>query len=305
MQNQAQAAIWTSMSPQEQLVGAALGLCPKTAEKRLATEPANAGRHMPPTAQKAPHAGRSEPALVEQWRSSSAEVQKQLLKVMARVAAGGFGGRPHLRSPGLLGSPDFASPSAQAGPSDLPAIGFTAATGGPMLFAAAFDSVSNTTYARIPSVSLETCSGDTDDEDNNSAMLMKPPCTSAVTTLVVRNIPRCFPNEEALQEEWPLNLGYDFLYLPRCRDGKGNLTYAFINFISEAHAQAFRAHWHGRRLARFTDGKSLNVSVATVQGLEANVRYLREKATVGAGQGRHQSQPIILRAGLPITMQDV
>lgn len=60
------------------------------------------------------------------------------------------------------------------------------------------------------------------------------------TTLMVRNIPaEC--TQEFLLELWPNHGTYDFLYLPRNAGGKSNLGYCFVNFVSEAHAAAFKA----------------------------------------------------------------
>lgn len=91
------------------------------------------------------------------------------------------------------------------------------------------------------------------------------------TTLVVRNIPAEY-TEDMVLEEWPVDLGYDFFYLPRSSKGKANLGYAFLNFASPAHAEAFIARWHKSRLARFHAAKRLNVGLAEVQGLKENIR---------------------------------
>jgi len=121
------------------------------------------------------------------------------------------------------------------------------------------------------------------------------------TTLMVRNIPTEY-TEEALLKEWPLDLGFDFFYLPRNNKGKANLGYCFLNFTTEAQAEAFRVRWNKNRLAHYIAPKRLNISLAEVQGLEENVRQLKEKP-VGRMKAR-QCQPIIVRDGRHITLEE-
>lgn len=109
------------------------------------------------------------------------------------------------------------------------------------------------------------------------------------TTLMIRNIPLMYTREVLIQE-WPVCGNYNFLYLPRT--GDANLSYAFINFASEAHAEAFRTRWHKMRLAHFSARKPLNVSYADVQGLEANLLEIKKKR-VRRMQMR-QCEPIVL-----------
>lgn len=97
-----------------------------------------------------------------------------------------------------------------------------------------------------------------------------------ITTMMVRNVPVMYTQEMLLQE-WPNYGQYNFLYLPRSAAGQSNLSYAFINFVSEAHAQAFKQQWQKKRLTNFTAKKALNISVAEVQGLQANLAQLKKK----------------------------
>jgi len=93
----------------------------------------------------------------------------------------------------------------------------------------------------------------------------------SITTLMVRNIPLRIMQKTFMQE---LNKSgfrgqYDFCYLPTCFakvEGKG---FAFINFITPAAAGKFVGMWH--RTRRFGQHEAaLNISPATIQGLEAN-----------------------------------
>jgi len=106
-----------------------------------------------------------------------------------------------------------------------------------------------------------------------------------MTTLMVRNVPVMY-TQQLLLKEWKNDGAYDFLYLPRNPDGQTNLSYAFINFVSEAHAMAFKARWHKKRMARFTARKPLNVGFANMQGLKANILQVTGKhaASIDAPQ---------------------
>lgn len=96
-------------------------------------------------------------------------------------------------------------------------------------------------------------------------------------------------------QEWPADGAYDFLYLPRTCTGQTNLSFAFINFISEANAMAFREMWQKRRLANFSSRKPLNISYADVQGLEANLAQIRVKRARRANV--RQCVPVVVLGG--------
>jgi len=125
--------------------------------------------------------------------------------------------------------------------------------------------------------------------------------TQDKTTLMVRNVPVMY-TQDMLLEEWK-NVGtFDFLYLPRTAGGQTNLSYAFINFTTEAEAVAFQSTWHKKRLAEFTARKPLNISVAEVQGLRANLTQLRKKRS--RCSDTRQSQPLVLVCGLYLCLPD-
>lgn len=114
------------------------------------------------------------------------------------------------------------------------------------------------------------------------------------TTLMIRNVPLMY-TQELLMQEWPADGAYDFLYLPRTCTGQTNLSFAFINFISEANAMAFREMWQKRRLANFSSRKPLNISYADVQGLEANLAQIRVKRARRANV--RQCVPVVVLGG--------
>jgi len=208
--------------------------------------------------------------LVQRWSASSAEVTDLLLKVMSKFAA-----------------PPVPSPrgSALAPP---PGLGGVVLAPPPCM---------DTRYKAMVVASGDLAStNDTSTRDFFDVMsdTDEEGCKGPMTTLMVRNIPTEY-TEEMLMEEWTLDMGYDFLYLPRNNKGKANLGYAFVNFVSEAHAEAFRVRFQKNRLAHFEAAKRLNISLAEVQGLDANVRQLKQKPAARM-KARH-CQPIIVRDG--------
>jgi len=118
-----------------------------------------------------------------------------------------------------------------------------------------------------------------------------------MTTLMIRNIPVMY-TQELLMREWKDAGAYDFLYVPHT--GKLNLSYGFINFLTEADAMAFRGEWHHRRLAQYTARKPLSISFADVQGLEANVEQLMAK-NGRRGEAR-QCRPVIIKSGQHLSL---
>lgn len=111
----------------------------------------------------------------------------------------------------------------------------------------------------------------------------------SATTLVVRNIPAQYTTDMLL-EEWECDGSFNYVYMPRNCVVKRNLSYAFINFISEELAATFRERWHRSRLARHHAQKALNIGLATVQGLDANLARLEQKQHFCSVPGRPPPQ---------------
>mmetsp|Transcript_125533 Transcript_125533/g.360890 ORF Transcript_125533/g.360890 Transcript_125533/m.360890 type:complete len:436 (+) Transcript_125533:119-1426(+) len=95
------------------------------------------------------------------------------------------------------------------------------------------------------------------------------------TTLMIRGLPQDRTQEDMLKL-WPTSVWkYDFFFLPRNIGGKCNFGYAFVNFISEAHARAFKAAWH--RVSLPSQERTIAITFADVQGFEANMARLSGK----------------------------
>lgn len=92
--------------------------------------------------------------------------------------------------------------------------------------------------------------------------------------MVVRNIPARYTQARLLQE-WPPDGTYDLLHLPFSFREKRTLGFAFLNMKSHELAVAFQNRWHGKYLTMRGRTKHLDVTAASVQGLEANLLQLQ------------------------------
>lgn len=119
------------------------------------------------------------------------------------------------------------------------------------------------------------------------------------TTLMIRNVPVTY-TQDMLTQAWPVDGTYDFLYLPRATES--NLSYAFVNFVSEEHAAVFKARWHGARLAHHNSRKPLNISYADVQGLAANLHELKKKRA--RRMQTRQCEPIVVVGGRQVSYKE-
>lgn len=120
----------------------------------------------------------------------------------------------------------------------------------------------------------------------------------APTTLMLRNIPNRYTQPELIQELESLGFmgSFDFFYAPIDTGTMGNVGYAFVNFLSPAWAAqcqrllggyAFRNHQQRSRK------KVATVSVAHLQGLEANIRHY-ENTAVNVRAHLKQCGPVIM-----------
>eukprot|EP00405_Crypthecodinium_cohnii_P031249 CAMPEP_0206521370 /NCGR_PEP_ID=MMETSP0324_2-20121206/66284_1 /ASSEMBLY_ACC=CAM_ASM_000836 /TAXON_ID=2866 /ORGANISM="Crypthecodinium cohnii, Strain Seligo" /LENGTH=246 /DNA_ID=CAMNT_0054015205 /DNA_START=89 /DNA_END=827 /DNA_ORIENTATION=+ len=127
--------------------------------------------------------------------------------------------------------------------------------------------------------------------------------SKSITTLMVRNIP-AMVTQEMLYKQWTNTTGFtfNFLYLPKSSaDLATNMGFAFVNFLSEEDAMAFKEFWHKRRLIGSTARKPLNISAADVQGLRLNIIQLVKKRNPCLEV--QECQPIIIRHGEFISLE--
>jgi len=100
------------------------------------------------------------------------------------------------------------------------------------------------------------------------------PLPPGVTTLVVRNLPARFSQQQPLQF-WPADGTYDLMYLPYSLRRKRRSGLVFINMVNHEAALNFAATWHGRKIANVSGAKRLDIGVAEVHGFMGNLKHLK------------------------------
>jgi len=95
-----------------------------------------------------------------------------------------------------------------------------------------------------------------------------------VTTIVVRNVPARFSQEQLLQL-WPPDGTYDLMYLPYSMQKQRRSGLVFINMVAHEAALDFTAKWHGHKIENVVGAKRLHIGVAEVQGFVGNLQHLK------------------------------
>lgn len=115
------------------------------------------------------------------------------------------------------------------------------------------------------------------------------------TTLMIRNIPNRYTQRELIAELEELGFGstFDFLYMPLDKGTMSNVGYAFVNFIDPAWAEKCFNLFQSYRFQRHRkiSGKIAAISVAHIQGLEANLAHY-ENAAVNTAKLK-QRRPVV------------
>jgi len=115
------------------------------------------------------------------------------------------------------------------------------------------------------------------------------------TTLMIRNVPNRYSQRELINELKSLGFGgtFDFLYVPLDLGTMSNVGYAFVNFTHNDWAAKCMDVLQNHRFKRHRQaGKVAAVSVAHIQGLEANLKHY-EKSAVNTSRLR-QRRPVII-----------
>jgi len=117
-----------------------------------------------------------------------------------------------------------------------------------------------------------------------------------ITTLMIRNIPNRYTQRELICELDDLGFAgtFDFLYIPLDKVTMSNVGYAFVNFTTKEWAKRCMDSFQNYRFKRHrkTSGKIAAVSVAHLQGLEANLAHY-EKSAVNTAKLK-QRRPVVM-----------
>jgi len=119
---------------------------------------------------------------------------------------------------------------------------------------------------------------------------------ATATTMMIRNIPNRYTQSDLIHELKGQGFKgtFDFLYLPIDSGTMSNVGYAFVNFVHASHAQRCMHVFDKYQFKKYpkTSGKLAAVSVAHIQGLEANVKHY-ERAAVNMTKSQ-QHRPIFI-----------
>jgi hypothetical protein len=111
------------------------------------------------------------------------------------------------------------------------------------------------------------------------------------TTLMIRNIPNRCTQRELIKELEDLGFAdtFDFLYLPVDKGTMASVGYAFVNFLLPEYAERCMQVFQNYRFRKNgkVPGKSVAISVAHIQGLDANLAHY-EKAAVSTAKLKHR-----------------
>ncbi|CAE8590748.1 unnamed protein product [Polarella glacialis] len=103
----------------------------------------------------------------------------------------------------------------------------------------------------------------------------RPKCLWGACTISVMNIPARYTQARLLEEWDPEQDRFNYLHLPWCAKLQHNAGFVFLNFWCPEDALAFQKKVQGTYLANHGRNKFLNVSVASAQGVAANLqKYL-------------------------------
>mmetsp|Transcript_25701 Transcript_25701/g.73886 ORF Transcript_25701/g.73886 Transcript_25701/m.73886 type:complete len:354 (+) Transcript_25701:56-1117(+) len=118
---------------------------------------------------------------------------------------------------------------------------------------------------------------------------------SGCTTVMIRNIPTTFTQNDLMQQLSSCGFGgmFDFIYVPADSRKRKNRGIGFVNFTSKMAADAFYQMFHGTKSMHLTDAKEIFVTPADVQGYEENAERF---AAEFAAQKHVCNLPILLRS---------
>lgn len=123
-----------------------------------------------------------------------------------------------------------------------------------------------------------------------------------VTTIMIRNVPNQYHRGHLLQELDRLGFcgKYDFVYLPIDRQTQWNVGYAFVNLEIPEECDKCMKLMNGHKFKKLHPGQQqryAQVSVAHLQGIEANLAHFQNTAVFSPGSGL--LQPWVRPSSMP------
>jgi len=100
------------------------------------------------------------------------------------------------------------------------------------------------------------------------------------TTLVVRNIPARYRQQDLLKDFWVPDGTFDLFFLPHSFKLGHTVGYAIINFTRTSHAQDFHRQWHGKTLPGGSKITPLDILATRFQGFYENMKCLSTSGVI-------------------------
>lgn len=142
-------------------------------------------------------------------------------------------------------------------------------------------------------------------QNRETNLAEKYPTSGQCTTVMIRNIPNEYTQDELIQEVTETMESqdlFDFFYLPWDLQNGGNAGYAFVNFHDNVIAQKAVRVFSSYKFRKHDSRKTGKVAPAHIQGLENNLRHLRDRAVV---HGNHPCSPVVMWRGEKVELSAV
>jgi len=125
--------------------------------------------------------------------------------------------------------------------------------------------------------------------------------TEQFTTLMLRNVPNCYTQNDLLRELEQLGFGgaFDFAYLPMDKCSRACVGYSFVNFTSPSMARQCLERCQGHRFTQYGKNKEAAVSVAHLQGLAANLAHFERLPSTKKSSKMARQLPFTLTDSCP------
>ena len=119
------------------------------------------------------------------------------------------------------------------------------------------------------------------------------------TTVMIRNIPIKYSDEQLIEALEEFKGKYDCLYMPYDYEKNGNKGYAFINFVNPLHILYFHDKFNGRKWDYYESAKICELNCAHFQGITEIQKHAKnykgiKKPTFYSGGNYNNNYDIIV-----------